>query len=127
MTVLDTAATDLRCSRYDVAGITVIRVIGEIDLHSVPVLRDELFAAAGHGRPRLVVDLSGVDFMDCTGLGVLVAGLRRARERGGGLWLVISSSVTVVRKVLRITRLDAVLPIHRTVAEALDRSAQENR
>ncbi len=63
----------------------VLRVAGEIDLATAPHLRQTLVAEIRDDQPRVVVDLSGVDFVDSTGLGVLLGGLVRARRLGGDL------------------------------------------
>jgi anti-sigma B factor antagonist len=101
----------------DGAGPTVLAVSGEVDVHTGPALRDRIADALDSGRPRLVVDLSGVDFLDSTGLGVLVAGLNRSQELGGTLSLVCPRPRILT--VLRITGLDELFVIHPTVEDAL--------
>ncbi len=64
---------------------TVLSVTGEIDLYTAPTLQSELMAALGSGPVSLVVDMAGVDFCDSTGINVLLAAHRHARERGGEL------------------------------------------
>lgn len=96
---------------------TVVRVAGEIDVYTAPVLREELARLADAGHNDLVVDLTGVPFMDSTGLGVLVGALKRVKTHGGELSLVIDQEK--VLKVFRITALTQVFPIFETVDEAL--------
>lgn len=93
-------------------GPAVLAVSGEVDVHSAPDLGDRIAEVLGDGQHRLVVDLNGVEFMDSTGLGVLVAGYNRAQELGGTLELVCE--VERVTKLLRITGLDDVFTIHPT-------------
>jgi anti-sigma B factor antagonist len=69
-----------------------------------------------NGSHQVVVDLRGVEFMDSTGLGVLVGALKRLREQEGDLALVCTEGP--VLKILTLTGLDRVFPIHRDVAEA---------
>jgi anti-sigma B factor antagonist len=95
---------------------TVVQAKGEVDLYTAPRLKDELTGLAGGGRARVTVDLEGVEFLDSTGLGVLISGLKRCREAGGELKLAAPREP--VRKVLSITGLDRVFPIHDTVEEA---------
>ncbi len=64
------------------AGEAVVAVSGELDLHSADVLERAVAALHAAGRDRIVVDLRGVEFMDSTGLRVLI-GLHRAAERDG--------------------------------------------
>jgi anti-sigma B factor antagonist len=96
---------------------TVVRVAGEIDVYTAPVLREELTRLSDAGHNDLVVDLTEVPFMDSTGLGVLVGALKRVKTHGGELSLVIDQEK--VLKVFRITALTQVFPIFETVDEAL--------
>jgi anti-sigma B factor antagonist len=96
---------------------TVISVRGEIDVYTAPSLRERLNELVTSGHYDLVVDLVEVDFLDSTGLGVLVGGLKRVRSHGGTLRLVCTQER--ILKVLRITGLTKVFPIHATLAEAL--------
>lgn len=95
----------------------VLDVNGEVDLYTSPQLRDAIDREVGEGTSRVVVDLTGVTFMDSSGLGVLVGSLKRSRERGGELALVCTEGS--VLKVLTITGLDRVFPIHTSVADAV--------
>lgn len=95
----------------------VLDVRGEVDLYTSPQLRDAIGREVGEGTTRVLVDLSGVTFMDSSGLGVLVGSLKRSRERGGELALVCTEGS--VLKVLTITGLDRVFPIHTSVADAV--------
>ncbi len=85
-------------------------VHGEIDLYTVPVLQRELAGAlSGAGRVRLIVDLSGVDFCDSTGVNALLAAHRQAREAGGDLEL--AAPRPAVRKILQVTGLETVFTV----------------
>ena len=77
----------------------------------------ELDGQIQRGRIRLIVDLDDVDFLDSTGLGVLVARLKVVRSQNGWLKLVCTSEK--VLRVFRITGLDKVFAIHATVDDAL--------
>ncbi|GLY31079.1 anti-sigma-B factor antagonist [Kineosporia sp. NBRC 101731] len=96
---------------------TVISVAGEIDVYTAPTLRERLNELVTDGEYHLVVDMGGVDFLDSTGLGVLVGGLKRARSHDGSLRLVCDQEK--ILKVFRITGLTKVFPIHASLAEAL--------
>jgi anti-sigma B factor antagonist len=95
---------------------TVFTVKGEIDLETAPRLKSRLREAVDNGSHNIVVSLAAVEFMDSSGLGVLIGGLKRCKEGGGTLALV--SPRRPVRKVLSVTGLDQVFPIHDTVDEA---------
>jgi anti-sigma B factor antagonist len=91
-------------------GVYVISLTGDADLYTAPELREHLLRAiAGNGK-RIVVDLSGVTFIDSTSLGVLVQGERRLRPAGGRLALVCSDPG--ITKIFMITALDRIFPIY---------------
>ena len=88
---------------------------GEIDAHTAPRVRERLAELLDQGQYRIVVDTERVDFMDSTGLGVLVGALKRVRTNNGELALVCSESR--ILKVFEITGLTKVFPMHRTLAD----------
>ena len=98
-------------------GRTVMAVAGEIDVYTAPTLREQLSQLVADGHYHLVLDLEEVAFLDSTGLGVLVGGLKRVRAHEGSLALVCSQER--ILKVFRITGLTKVFPIHASVADAL--------
>ena len=87
----------------------VTRVHGDLDVNTSPALREALFAAVDDGQHALVLDLSGLAFIDSTGLGVLVAVMKQARTRGGDL--VLRRPTAAVMRVLELTGLDQVSTI----------------
>jgi anti-sigma B factor antagonist len=108
---------DLTLRQLDDGGVVGLSVAGELDLATVPRMRDALVQlAADHPATTVVVDLDGVAFIDSAGLGALVGGLRRIGATGGDLALVCTTPR--VLDVLVQCRLDRVFEIHRTVAEA---------
>jgi anti-anti-sigma factor len=68
-------------------GIAKLKLRGELDLASSPFLEGELEEVEGSGCRRLVIDLSGLEFMDSSGLHVLLAALRRSLTNGHELSL----------------------------------------
>ena len=85
-------------------------ICGEIDLYTAPRLHSELAALLADGMPaRVVIDMSGVEFCDLTGMNVLLSCLRRAWERGGEL--EIAAPKPAVRKILQVTGLDSVFTL----------------
>ena len=74
-------------------------------------------AGKAAGKARLVVDLHAVDFIDSSGLGALIGGLKPARQQGGDLR--IAAAGDQVRAVLKLTNLDRILSPYATVEEAL--------
>lgn len=93
---------------------TVVEVAGELDLYTSPTLRDDVVSRIDEGTRHLAVDLSRVTFMDSSTLGVLVACLKRMREKGGDITLVGVDGSPM--KVLMLTGLDRVF----TLAPSLD-------
>jgi anti-sigma B factor antagonist len=96
---------------------TIIEVGGEIDVYTAPKLRDAMTELVDQGQYNLIVDLEKVDFLDSTGLGVLVGGLKKVRTNEGSLQLVCTQERLL--KIFRITGLGKVFAIHSTQAEAL--------
>jgi anti-sigma B factor antagonist len=96
---------------------TVVSVSGELDAHVAPQLQAELDPITAKHGASVVIDLSEVGFIDSSGLGVLVATLKHVREADGRLDVVVSRPR--VLKVFKLTGLDAVIPLHSTLDEAL--------
>lgn len=98
-------------------GVSVLTVRGEVDVYTAPRLRERLVEMAGAGQYNIVVDLEGVDFLDSTGLGVLVGGLKRLRSHDGDLQLVCTQHR--ILKVFEITGLTKVFSIHDSIDAAI--------
>ncbi|MGA8259305.1 MAG: STAS domain-containing protein [Arenicellales bacterium] len=97
-------------------GATVVRLTGDVDLQHSPEARKVLLAAAKGGRP-VVVDLSGVSYIDSSGIASLVEGLQEARKSGGSLALAAVSEGAM--RVLHLARLDKVFVIADDVSAAI--------
>ncbi len=108
---------DLSLSTRTVDDRTVVEVAGEIDVYTAPRLREQLVELVNGGNYHLVVDLEGVEFLDSTGLGVLVGGLKRVRAHDGSLRLVCTQER--ILKIFRITGLTKVFSIHDSVDDAV--------
>jgi anti-sigma B factor antagonist len=108
----------MQVERRNGGDVPVLAVRGELDFDGAPSLREALIEAIDEnpGR-RVVVDLEGVDFIDSAGLGVLVGGLKRARDAEGELALVATGRSVV--RVLELTGLTRVFEIHPSRAAAL--------
>jgi anti-sigma B factor antagonist len=94
----------------------VLTVEGEIDVYTAPLLREKLVELAGSDVSRIVVNLEPVEFLDSTGLGVLVAALNRFRRQGGDVELICSQAR--ILRVFEITGLTKVFTIHPTLDAA---------
>ena len=108
---------DLTLNTRSEADRAVLEVAGEVDVYTGTTLRDRISGLLDSGVRDLIVDLGRVDFIDSTGLGVLVGALNRARELGGSLQLVCAQER--VLKLLRITGLDQVFTVQPSVDRAL--------
>mgnify|MGYP005824166069 CR=1 FL=1 len=108
---------DLSLSTRTEGDRTIVEVGGEIDVYTAPKLREQLVDLVADGHYHLIVDMHNVEFLDSTGLGVLVGGLKRVRSHDGSLHLVCSQER--ILKIFRITGLTKVFPIHATVEEAV--------
>jgi anti-sigma B factor antagonist len=84
----------------------VVRVAGELDLHTSPQLRDHVLELLGEPPVRIALEMSEVSFMDSSSLGNLVTCLKRVRERGGELVLIGVTGSPM--KVLSLTGLERV-------------------
>jgi anti-sigma B factor antagonist len=98
-------------------GAAVIRLSGRFDFLSATKVRERFVAAVEGGHRRLVVDLAAVDFMDSSGLGALIGGLKSARQAGGDLRLAAAG--TQAQSVLKLTSLDRVFRAYASVEDAL--------
>ncbi|MDZ4063873.1 MAG: STAS domain-containing protein [Coriobacteriia bacterium] len=97
-------------------GTCVMTLEGEVDVYTAPRLKESLIESMESGCANVLVDLEGVGFIDSSGLGVLVGGLRRAKENSGTIRLVCTRDN--ILKIFRITGLDKAFPIFSKVAEA---------
>ena len=99
-------------------GIAVIAVAGRLTASGAPLLRNAVSDAIAGGASRIAIDLAGTEFVDSSGLGALIGGLKSARTAGGDLR--IAAVPDAVRTVLRLTNLDRVLREHPTPESAFD-------
>jgi len=108
---------DLTLTTRQADGKTIVAVGGEIDVYTAPKLRDKITELVAAGAYDLVVDMEQVEFLDSTGLGVLVGGLKKVRAHSGSLQLVCNQERLL--KIFRITGLAKVFTIHDSADEAL--------
>lgn len=100
------------------SGAVVIRPEGRLNMVAAPALRKQLHALVDSGNPRLVVDLGGTEFIDSSGLGALISGLKVARQAGGDLRIAAPTAQIV--EVLKLTNLNKVLRSHQSADGAFD-------
>lgn len=108
---------DLELSVRIQDGCTVVELRGELDISGASGLRERLFDILAGQETSLILDLSGLRFIDSTGISVLVAAERRAHELGGSVSL--AGPQKIVARVLHVTSLDRHFPIFPTVEDAI--------
>lgn len=108
---------ELSVSTSSQGGHAVVTASGELDLYTAPRLQTALAALLRDPVDRVVVDLSGVEFCDSTGMNVLLAAMKRVQENGGTFEL--AAPRPAVRRILQVTGLDTVFDIHEAMP-ALD-------
>ena len=97
-------------------GAVVIHVQGDLDVYTAPRLKEALAEGSTAGS-RLILDLSGVDFIDSTALGVLVGALQESQAGGGAFQLVVDDPFLL--KIFHITGFDGLFSIFPQVEDAL--------
>jgi anti-sigma B factor antagonist len=112
---------ELKIDSVKVNDYTVIRLEGEVDVYSAPLLREEIIKQVERGEYKLVVDLEKVNFLDSTGLGVLVGGLKRVKPNDGELGIICNQDK--ILRIFRITGLDKIFPIFDNIDELKRRQA----
>ena len=101
-------------------GVRVVAVRGELDLSTAPDLEPPLEAAVSSGDASVLVDLSECEFIDSTGIALIVRAWQQLdRDADGAGRLVLCSGNDQVRRVLEVTGLELSIPIHQTRDEAL--------
>jgi anti-sigma B factor antagonist len=100
----------------DAGEYRVMTPTGDLDVYTVGSLRDAIGRLIDEGTPKVVVDLDGVPFMDSSGLGALMGGVRRLREAGGDLAIACTREQHL--KLFTITGFGEGVSIAPTVEEA---------
>lgn len=100
------------------SGVVVVSPEGRLNMTAAPGLREQLHGLVRDGHSRLVVDLTGVDSIDSSGLGALISGLKAARQAGGDLR--IAAPGEQVTAVLELTNLNRVLKSYDSADTAFD-------
>ncbi|MGE0669146.1 MAG: STAS domain-containing protein [Sphingomonadales bacterium] len=97
-------------------GVTYIKVgVPRLDAAAAPAFKTDLVQNVTGQPDRVVVDVSEVEFMDSTGLGVFVSLLKLMSKEGR---IAVAGPSPGVRKLIEVTRLDRLFPLHATIGEA---------
>lgn len=105
--------------------LTIVTVVGEVDVFTTPRLREALLDLIESGSLHLVLDFGDVTFLDSTGLGVLVGMYHRLRTREGSM--VIAGATERIQRVFHITQLTKIFQIYDSLDDALQAHAAESR
>lgn len=108
---------DLKIDVEEKDSSVVIKLDGEVDVYTAPKLKSRLIDLVDQGKFKIIVDLEKVDFMDSSGLGVLVGGLKRVRSHEGSIALICTQEN--ILKIFRITGLVKVFPIFENEGQAI--------
>jgi len=106
----------------DVDHFSLIVLSGEVDVYSAPKLREAIKDLVDQGRNNIIVDLEKVDFLDSTGLGVLVGGLKRVKQNEGELGIICNQEK--ILRIFRITGLTKVFPIYASRQDLLAKTKE---
>jgi anti-anti-sigma factor len=98
--------------------VTVVTLVGELDVYTAPLTRELLIYLRHHERHFLVLDMTAIDYLDSTGFGVVLAALKRVRAHDGAMAVVVPQER--IRKIFRITGMSRVLPVFDTVGPAIE-------
>ncbi|MEU7409751.1 STAS domain-containing protein [Streptomyces sp. NPDC042638] len=99
-------------------GLAIAAVVGDVDMHTAETLRRDASMIIERGRPHLVLDLSQVGFCDSAGLSALIGLWHAAQAVGGALGL--ANVPDRLMRMLVLTGVDTILPVHATTSEAVN-------
>ncbi|NPV59054.1 MAG: STAS domain-containing protein [Actinobacteria bacterium] len=114
----ETGGAFLRTEVKDLDGVSVITLEGEIDLSTSAEFKEAVYETIESGKKDIIIDLNGLEFMDSTGLGVVVAALKKTRMEGGTIRLICNKRN--ILKVFTVTGLDKVFSIYDNLQRCLD-------
>lgn len=106
-------------STTEVDGVRIVAVRGELDLSTAPDLEGPLDAAVAAPGAAVLIDLAECEFIDSTGIALIVRGWQQLAGNGGGGRFAICAPNQQVRRVLDISGLDHSIPIHASRDEGI--------
>jgi anti-sigma B factor antagonist len=101
----------------EVDGLTILVLGGEVDVYTAPQFREAIEKVLAPGQLHLIIDMSGISYIDSSGFGILLSAVKRIRPNGGSVNLVSCNSA--IDRVLRITKLNTVFNVVDTLDQAL--------
>lgn len=116
--LLEGSAIEVQIDKHVVGGVLVVRLRGELDHHAVEPLRDEIEQSLENTHYRgLVLSFQGIDFMDSSGLGLILGRYRTLSARGGKMALCEVN--TTLRKIFELSGIFKVVPVYASEPAAL--------
>ncbi|MFJ4834653.1 STAS domain-containing protein [Streptomyces sp. NPDC088747] len=109
---------NLSVSHSTVDGVRVVTLCGELDHAVRDDVRKALAPPPGASSPRTVADLTGVTFLDSSGINVLISAYQEAEEAQG--WLRVAGAQASVLRVIELVGIDSLIPCHPTLRRALE-------
>ena len=103
--------------------IPVLDVIGEIDIYTTPQFKEAVSAAIDENKPKIVINMAQVTYMDSSGFGTLLSATKRLRPLDGALYLAGCNDS--IQRMLQITRLNTIFGVYATEDEAIAAAASE--
>ena len=98
-------------------SVQVLDLNGEVDVYTAPVLRQAIVEQVDKGTQKLLINLEKVGYLDSTGLGILIGGVKRLKEQGGTLRLVGPSAR--ITRIFEITGLNKIFDVYANEQDAL--------
>ena len=113
------SATDMDISTEVLQDTLIVRIQGELDLHTASVFRDEVDNILSRRKriTKMMLSLNGVTFIDSSGLGALLGRYKKIMQRNGRI--VISEMSPGVKKLLELSGVNKIIPLFDTEQEAL--------
>ena len=109
---------DLNFPVTQLAGRAIVTTPDDIDISNAGLLREALLAAAASLPPVVIVDMTGTEFCDSTGLNVLLRALNQATEDGRQLSLVVRASA--LRRILAVSGVGSMFQVYDSLDAAVD-------
>ena len=109
---------ELEVRNQTLGGCLIVRVAGELDVATAPLLREHIIGQLGLGQTKMVIDMSRVPFVDSAGLSALIVAHHEATARGGSIRLACAPRS--VLRVFEITRMDRLFELYDDVCDALE-------
>jgi len=116
---------DLKINTQDVPGnVIILTPIGEVDIYTSPVLKEKINSLIEHNSRRILIDLSHLEYIDSTGIGVIRSSLNQIHSCNGDIRLL--SPTVLVKRMLELTNVDRIARVYDKQSDALRDWANNN-